>query len=164
MTDLDEPFYRSPVSNFKDVRSFYRKFKLPVPANPVLPDLDTAEFRIGRLCEELQEFTEAVEANDLAGCADALVDLVYIAMGTAVSMGLPWEEIWAEVHRANMMKVRATHPEDSRLGSDQDVVKPEGWREPNHTAALIPRCPRCDNKGYTLTDTGCNYCDEPARI
>ena len=38
---------------------------------------------------------------------DALIDLTYVAMGTAYMMGLPWQDLWDEVQRANMSKVRA---------------------------------------------------------
>lgn len=41
-------------------------------------------------------------------------------------------EAWGRVHKANMAKERATCAEDSKHGSAQDIIKPEGWTAPNH--------------------------------
>lgn len=69
---------------------------------------------------------------DLAGQADALVDLVYVALGTAVMMGLPWQELWSDVHAANLRKVRGRTKRDMPL----DLMKPEGWVGPQ-TASIL---------------------------
>jgi predicted HAD superfamily Cof-like phosphohydrolase len=45
-------------------------------------------------------------------------------------MGLPFDELWKQVHAANMRKVRAEVPSDSKRGSTFDVVKPPGWVSP----------------------------------
>lgn len=39
---------------------------------------------------------------------------------------------WDRVHAANMAKERATCAEDSKHGSAQDIIKPEGWTAPDH--------------------------------
>lgn len=41
-------------------------------------------------------------------------------------------EAWDRVHKANMAKERATCAEDSKHGSAQDIIKPEGWTAPDH--------------------------------
>ena len=41
-------------------------------------------------------------------------------------------EAWNRVHAANMAKERATCAEDSKHGSAQDIIKPEGWTAPDH--------------------------------
>lgn len=122
--------------DFKDVMAFYEKFNIPHHTTPTLLDPETLVFRMRRLREELTEFHNAYRTEDLEGCADALVDLVYIALGTAINMGLPWDLLWAEVHRANMEKVRAQKPEDSKHGTTLDIIKPLGWRAPDHRLAL----------------------------
>lgn len=122
--------------DFLDVKAFYEKFDIPRHTTPTLLDSRTFVFRQRRLLEELSEFEEAYEARNLEGCADALIDLVYIAMGTAINMGLPWDALWAEVQRANMEKVRAQRPEDSRHGTTLDIIKPAGWVAPDHRLAL----------------------------
>lgn len=133
------------ANNFEDVQAFHEKFGLPRPLAPVQLDADTAKFRVNFMCEELVEFQEALRTNDLAKQADALVDLVYVAMGTVVMMGLPWQALWDEVQRANMSKVRADHADDPRSARRHslDVVKPVGWVPPDIEGALArPVVPR----------------------
>lgn len=43
-----------------------------------------------------------------------------------------FHEAWRRVHAANMAKVRATSAEQSKHGSAQDIIKPEGWTAPDH--------------------------------
>lgn len=122
---------------FKDICTFHRTFKLTYdgPARQ-LPD-DLKEFRIKFMHEELAEYEKASADGDLEGMLDALVDLVYVAMGTAYLQGFPFEEAWDEVQRANMRKVKAgPNGEGSKRGNPNDVVKPEGWTAPDIAAVL----------------------------
>lgn len=153
---------------FDDVGAFHRKFDLPhAPrAKPRALDPSLFRFRAGFLIEELAEFVEAcgyyqvaptlrtvakalADRNaphligpmadaDVAGAADALADLVYVALGTAHFMGLPFDEVWDEVQRANMTKERATSADDLRSKREHafDVVKPEGWALPDHSLSI----------------------------
>jgi hypothetical protein len=41
-------------------------------------------------------------------------------------MGLPWKELWDDVQRANMTKVRGV----GKRGHAVDCIKPEGWIPP----------------------------------
>lgn len=121
-------------TDFSDVGDFHRKFDLEAvpserPPRLITPELQ--EFRLKFLQEELDELQLGYEQQDLEKIADALVDLVYVALGTAHLHGLPWGALWAEVQRANISKVRATHASQSLRGSTFDVVKPPGWRPPN---------------------------------
>lgn len=123
------------MSNFGDVGRFHRKFDLPVSySTPRAVDKDLLEFRTKFMQEELDEFAAAKTAADQF---DALLDLVYVAMGTAHMMGFPWEAGWARVQQANMAKVRASaDASDSKRGSSWDVVKPEGWLAPDIAGLL----------------------------
>jgi len=133
------------VSNYQDVKDFHEKYQVPCSSVPALLDPFTMDYRIKFLREELDELVFSHGMDDLAGCADALVDLVYVAMGTAVIMGLPWEQLWDEVQRANMTK-RLAKPDgsDSKRGSPLDVIKPPGWVGPDHSAALAGSGDRFD--------------------
>lgn len=131
--------------NFQDVQDFHDKFGVPRHQRPTLLTGEALEFRIKFLEEELAEFKKAhadleagliTEAEALEQAADALVDEVYVAMGTADMMGLPWQQLWDEVQRANMEKVRATEASQSKRGSALDVIKPDGWKAPDHRPAL----------------------------
>ena len=125
------------MSNFEDVKAFHEKYQVPCSTVPALLDAKTMDYRMKFLEEELGELALSYEDGNIEGCADALVDLVYVAMGTACMMGLPWERLWDEVQRANMSK-RLAKPDgsDSKRKNPLDVVKPPGWVGPDHSGAL----------------------------
>lgn len=127
----------------RDVEEFHAKFGLTYDGKPrVLVGL-LDEFRRKFLGEELKEYVdhsdEAIErlnagldpAPAMEEQLDALVDLVYVALGTAEYHGFNFREAWRRVHEANMRKERATTP--SERGGLYDVVKPPGWEAPSHT-------------------------------
>lgn len=131
-------------NNFEDVGVFHLKFGLPYILDDVrspgvgpqeISD-ELMEYRTKFMQEELDEFVEASETMDHAKMADALIDLVYVAMGTAHMFGYPWQSLWDEVQRANMAKQRATSAEQSTRGTTFDVVKPEGWTPPRVESIL----------------------------
>jgi predicted HAD superfamily Cof-like phosphohydrolase len=116
-------------TNLGDVRAFQRKFGIPLADAPTPLTKELSDFRVAFMQEELDEYKAAVADGDLTKQADALVDLVYVALGTALSQGFPWQVIWNLVHTANMKKVRVDSPDQGR--NQFDVVKPEGWESPN---------------------------------
>lgn len=126
-------------SDHQDVRDFHQKFGLLSPSYPHILDPGTFEYRRKFLHEELTELEEAYEKKDLHGYADALIDLVYVAHGTAAMSGIPWAPLWNEVQRANLGKVRAQSVSESKRGSALDVIKPKGWVGPNFEPWLGPR-------------------------
>ena len=85
------------------------------------------------LNEEVEEFTTTGMSGDMVGVADALADIVYVALGTAWLMGIPFQAIWDVVHSANMKKVRGI----TKRGNKHDAVKPEGWVGPEQAIAAI---------------------------
>lgn len=123
-------------SNFHDVIDFHNKYGL-VYTGKVRPlDKSTQAYRIHFLEEELKEFIQSANLDDTVGMADALIDIVYVAMGTAYMMGLPWQKLWDEVQRTNMNKIRATDANQSKRKNLLDVIKPEGWEPPNLKAII----------------------------
>jgi len=98
--------------------------------------LRKAEDRHAQMQEEVDEFYKAMQDEDFAGMADALVDLVYFAKGTANLMGLPWEALWADVHGANMRKERGDKVRGGR-SIRVDAVKPPGWVGPQTMRVLM---------------------------
>jgi len=121
----------------KDVFDFHGKFLVPMATTPSFLDPESLEFRIKFLREEVEEFAVACAEGDLRNAADALVDLVYVALGTALMMGLPWRRLWDRVQIKNMAKRRAKDDgSDSKRGSPLDVIKPPHWTPPDHTPDL----------------------------
>ena len=99
-----------------DVRDFHTKF--PVDYKNSLQE------REAMMREELLEFHNAVSE---AQCLDAIVDLIYFAIGTAIQFGWPIEKAWDLVHAANMQKIVGR----TKRGFKVDMKKPDGWVEPD---------------------------------
>ena len=119
-----------------NIKDFHEKFQLPSAPIPSFLPPELLDFRVKFLQEELDEFIIAHRCKDLAGCLDALVDLVYVALGTAYLMNVPFNAAWDAVHTANMAKVRAERASDSKRSSSFDVIKPPGWTAPNITQVI----------------------------
>ena len=123
---------------WEDICDFHRNFNLPLPMKAMFPaDNAIMEFRLKFLKEELAEFEDAVKKQDLVKAFDALIDLTYVAVGTARFMNLPFPQGWEIVQNANMRKRRATHSRHSKRGSIYDVIKPEGWKSPDHALEML---------------------------
>lgn len=127
-----------------DVRRFQLKFGQIVNDTPVHLTKRKLRERSEFLQEELDEFKRAIETQDLAEQADALVDLVYVAKGTANMLGLPWDELWLDVQRANMAKVAGV----GKRGHLVDCIKPPGWIPPQTMVIL-------QNAGYDPVQFHC---------
>ena len=114
----------------RNIVEFHQHFRHDFPELPVL-EPEMVEFRLKFLQEELDEIRNAYHEDNLADFLDGLVDLVYVAIGTAYVTGLPFHSAWMAVHDANMRKQRADHPDQSKRGSAYDVIKPSGWQPPD---------------------------------
>ncbi len=121
----------SAADLFNRVSEFNSKFGIPVTASPdfQLP-YALQRLKIVHMKEELDEYQEAVETGDMVKAFDALIDLVYVALGAAYSHRFPFNQGFARVHDKNMLKERALKASDSKRGSKFDVVKPAGWTPP----------------------------------
>ena len=115
----------------KDIDSFHKKYKFEKNEKVGIPDdNELVNFRTSFLMEELAEYTQAITKKDSAAALDALVDIVYIALGTAWLFNLPFERAWEQVQKANMSKIR-TKSKSKKRGTSFDVVKPKGWTAPD---------------------------------
>lgn len=113
------------------VTEFHDKFEVPTLDVPGFLDKDTMQFRINFLQEELDEIKKAYKAGNLEDFLDGLVDLVWVALGTAHVCCLPFAQAFDEVYQANMRKVKAETALSSKRGFGGDIVKPEDWQGPN---------------------------------
>lgn len=121
-----------------DIIEFHQQFEVPQSELPTLVGNDEMlKYRIKFLREELKEFEDAVSKGDDVEAFDALLDLVYVAMGTAYVCNFPWNEGWEYVQEANLTKKRVKSAEESKRGSKFDVVKPNGWVAPNQALHAI---------------------------
>lgn len=125
------------MTEMSKVYEFNNHFLLPLGNENLLMQgqelTEAFDYRLKFLEEEVYEFQEAMLERDRVKALDALIDLVYVAMGTALFMGVSpsqWDEAFDVVHRANMTKIRTSRPADSKRGSGFDVIKPEGFVPP----------------------------------
>jgi hypothetical protein len=122
---LFPPFFLRMVD---DVQLFSNDvLGLHIPEKPERLGDARRDFALRFIEEELEEFrtSETIEDD-----ADALIDLIYVAVGRLVEMGLPASAMFEEVHNANMAKVRGEL--SKRPGSmGYDATKPPGWIGPN---------------------------------
>lgn len=129
---------------FADVLQFHIKFGATINTHPTLLDPANTTLRVALGEEEAQELKDAIMAGSLPDIADALVDQIYIAIGTAVAYGIDLRPLWIAVHHANMRKV----PFDVNLAAEQaakgvkvpigKILKPTGWK-PADIADLLAR-------------------------
>ncbi len=118
---------------FADVLAFHEKFTPHlIGTTPALADDIAAELREVLIYEESSELREAIQDCNLPEIADAIADLIYVALGTAVTYGIDPRPIWDAVHTANMRKT------GGGLRADGKVCKPPGWTPPD-VAGLLAR-------------------------
>lgn len=99
---------------------------------PGIPPEEVTNLCIEMLRSEYAELKEAIANDDLVEIADGIVDLIYVAIQTAICYGIP-AEVWDEVQRTNMAKFpggRIFRREDGK------ILKPEGWVPPDIAGIL----------------------------
>lgn len=100
----------------------------PPDGPPQLLSRPSNVLRANLLDSEVAEYHRAVETNDLVEIADALADIIYVAVGTAIAHRIPFTKVWNEVQRSNMTKV------DEHgyivVSEDGKILKPDHYEEP----------------------------------
>jgi|PlaIllAssembly_1097288.scaffolds.fasta_scaffold28262_5 predicted HAD superfamily Cof-like phosphohydrolase len=112
------------------VKSFWEKYEMPHDEVPSYLSDDEYVLRLNHMDEELREFAQAASIGDMVGMADALCDLVYVTIGTAVRMGIPFDTCFNAVHWANMKKVKVSGAHESKRNDPHDVIKPKDFVGP----------------------------------
>lgn len=112
------------------VGEFQKSAKAPIPSVPTLLNESRAKLRLNLLMEEVREFERATMESDIVGVADALIDQLYIILGTAHEYGLADRLImlFDEVHRSNMSKFVNG---EFLQREDGKIIKPQSYFPPN---------------------------------
>lgn len=121
----------------ESVKEFNHVYCLPTE-DYINTDISVDELFIRLIGEEFEELKEAVTNNigchhsdiDIAPVQDALGDLLYVVIGTAVRWGFDIEGIFNEIHRSNM----------SKLGADgKPIYREDGklLKGPNYSAPTL---------------------------
>lgn len=115
-----------PLDYFKSLIEFHLKYGHYISRKPTLAiPWPIILLRIRLMYEELGETISAmIKSDNLADIADGLADLLYVTFGTAVSYGIPIDEIFREVQRSNMSK----STEKDEYGK---TIKGPDWSPPN---------------------------------
>ncbi|MFC5986958.1 hypothetical protein [Marinicrinis lubricantis] len=142
------------------VKQFHRVFRSPYAERPQLLDRGTISEKDESMLQSLEQFVKEMKVSSIEGnggrmlartswmleelCeftraetiedqADALIDLIYFAMGTFVEMGVRPEKLFEIVNEANMSKL---WPDGEPHFNEQGkIVKPEGWQPPEEKLA-----------------------------
>lgn len=153
------------MTNYRRALAFHVRIGDRPPRAPTVPDAATLALRLRLLEEEGREVREALQAlADLAPAAAAapstrapsparaaaeaaaaheLADLLYVAYGTFVTLGVDADEVFAEVHAANVRKAGAPRRADGKQ------LKPVGWR-PADVAGVLARQRREGRQGRAM--------------
>lgn len=97
--------------------------------NEELEEFEVANNNFAETFKAGKKLTEDQIYEMQAAMVDALIDLIYFAYGRLYEINTTPEEfecMWDAVQEANMSKKRG----DKGRGSDNDAIKPEGWKGP----------------------------------
>ena len=109
---------------YEMVKDFHEAFGHPVANKPTVMSFGRKNIRRKWMLEELDEF---LDADDIYGQVDGLIDLIYFSLGTLVELGVPPAEVFKVVQDANMAKLHDGKP---KYRDDGKIIKPEGWQPP----------------------------------
>ena len=93
------------MTNFQKVKNFMETFGQEVKIKPSLSSDKINKLRYNLIKEELNEFKQALDNNDLLEVADALTDILYVTYGAGHAFGINLDACFEEVQNSNMSKL-----------------------------------------------------------
>ena len=118
------------MTPFDMVREFHAKVGQADALSPDLTDYRVNNLRIRLIDEERNELLTALALENVVGVADALADLLYVVISSALQWGIPIERVFAEVHRSNMTKG------DGGKRADGKILKGPNYSPPDLSFVL----------------------------
>lgn len=113
------------------VKEFHDAFSVRNETEPKLVPYNLWNLRKDLLQEELDEYQEACEEENIVGIADALGDQLYILCGTILAHGMQHiiEDVFDEIHSSNMSKLgidgKPVLRADGKVLKGPDYFKPD---------------------------------------
>jgi predicted HAD superfamily Cof-like phosphohydrolase len=112
---------------FEMVKQFQLAMNQPVAVKPTVMHEVRQMQRYEYMAEELMEF---IGSSELVDQADAMIDLIYLAIGTLVELGVKPEPLFQIVQNANMSKLwedgkPRLNPETNKVMKPSTFVRPE---------------------------------------
>lgn len=103
------------------------------PLNRVWLEDDEFHNEVKMLYEELEELEDAIATRNRIEVADALTDIVYVALGTSQKLGIDIERCLAEVCRSNASKyfVQDNGSRVLKKNEDGKIIKGPNYSEPD---------------------------------
>ena len=93
------------MTNFQKVKKFMETFGQEVKSTPSFSSDKINMLRYNLIREELDEFKQALDNNDLLEVADALTDILYVTYGAGHAFGINLDKCFEEVQNSNMSKL-----------------------------------------------------------
>ncbi len=93
------------MTNFQKVKNFMETFGQEIKSSPSFSSPKINELRYNLIKEELDEFKQALDKNDLLEVADALTDILYVTYGAGHAFGINLDDCFDEVQNSNMSKL-----------------------------------------------------------
>ena len=93
------------MTNFQKVKKFMETFGQEVKSRPSFSSDKINMLRYNLIKEELIEFKQALDNNDLLEVADALTDILYVTYGAGHAFGINLDACFEEVQNSNMSKL-----------------------------------------------------------
>lgn len=122
------------MTQYHKVKTFHKIYDCHIGNSASFPKDDERELRKNLLREEFEEYLAAEADDNLVEVADALGDMLYIIYGTAVSYGLPINEIFDEIHNSNLSKLDENGVPIRR--ADGKILKGPNYFRPNISAII----------------------------
>lgn len=116
---------RDALSLLDMVRHFHAVAGVPVASVPSTLSPARLSARVEWLREEVNELESA---STLVDQVDAAVDVLYLALGALVEMGVELERPFMLVHETNLAK--AWPDGRFRQTATGKIIKPDGWQSP----------------------------------
>lgn len=105
------------------VKSFQKMAEQPIGELPQFLSRQRCDIRCKWMREEIEEFENS---NTVYEQADAIMDLLYYALGALVEMGVKPDKLFMLVHEYNVKKIIGKRRDD-----DGKIMKPCGWQHPD---------------------------------
>ncbi len=127
-------------TNAQKIRDFHLAVNGDAPQTPTRPSDATLRLRHTLIREEYEEVSEAIaqllsgQTDDIAHLMHECADLLYVVYGTLDACGVAADAVFAEVHRANMLKTTGPRRADGKQ------LKPANFK-PADVASVIAQQP-----------------------
>ncbi len=123
-----------PASIFCQVRHFHAIAGVPIADVPTQLAPERLSARVEWLREEVSELQSATSLVDQV---DAVVDVIYVAIGALVEMGVELEGPFQLVHQSNLAKAM---PDGTfQKNAAGKIIKPGEWESPRERLSHLNR-------------------------